>query len=327
MDLCDFYEVATEDLIYSTTIGSADILYSYLESHGYVVTFRYTRHPETSELERRFYLIDYHCGRLRDSYGSISEESKKENLEQVIEHLKKEYNNVKLQYFEIVEPIEPMYLLSLKLRHAMPHCQLLDEESFVELYESAVLPFVQFITGQLERLPTGREDCYKYEKLIGIFLNIYFLSAGFRVTYQIANASNQHRRDFFVRVKRTTDVDFNELIVETQAKSIVVECKNSIQKKEFIDAVSQVEKYSKASSFGKLGMIFTRKKCDIFKLIDYTKSPCTIIVMDDSDIRTWLFKISTSYSYYKRHKNKEKLLQDIDGCSDFFERYQEICEK
>lgn len=327
MDLYDIYETATEELIDSTNIGCAEILYDYRESHGYVVTFGYSKNPETSEVERCFYLVDYHCGKIKNNYGAISDKDKKDNLEQVINDLKNEYSNVRLQYFDVVDSIEPMYLLSLKLRHAMSHSKLIDDDEFVEFYEAAVLPLADFTIKQLEKTSTGRKDCYKYEKLIGTFLNLYFLSAGFRVTYQTAHSTNQHRRDFFVRVKHTSDLDFNALTAEKQAKSIVVECKNSNQKKEFLNAISQVEKYSNASNFGKLGMVFMREKCDIFKIIDYTKSSCTIIVMDDSDIRAWLFKFTSSYYYYKRHKNKEKLLKDLDGCSDFFERYQEICEK
>lgn len=326
MDLSTLYEKTTEDLIDKKDAGSLEIIYDYLESHGYAVSFRYSRCPITSEVERRFYLFNYHCGE-NASLGFLSDATEVKLKDDVIASLKAEYCNMSRQYFEVVDELDTMYELSSNLPLVMSYCMLAEDESFMEFYERAILPSIKFLERELKKTKSGKKECYKYEKLVGIFLNIYFLAAGFKVSYQQANASNQHRRDFFVRAKISDDQNFNSLLNETKSKSIVVECKNSSVRKQFIDAVNQVERYSRASSFGKLSIVLMRKKCEIFKITDYLSSTCIIVVMDDSDISKSLINMELSFNFYKSHKNRVRLLQDINGCGDFYERYQEICER
>jgi hypothetical protein len=326
MDISYLYEKATEDLIEKHGVGSMEILYDYLESHGYVVSFKYVRLSDAT-VERKFYLFNYHCSTLGIDRFGFSGKSEEQLLSEVISGLKEEYHNVTQQTFEVVDNVEVMYEMSSNLPFVMSYCKSSGEDSFVNLCESAVFPLVRFVEGELKKSKAGLAECRKYEKLVGIFLNLYFASPGFRVVFQKTNGSDQHRRDFFVRIKHTDIEDFNDLIKKTDAKSIVVECKNSVNKKIFIEAVNQVERYSRASNFGSLALIFARKKPKILTITDYVSSSCVIVVMDDRDINNWMTKISLSYNYYSSHKNRSRFLLDINGCLDLFERYQEICEQ
>lgn len=326
MDISYLYEKTTEDLIGKYGVGSIEILYDYLESHGYVVSFKYVRLSDIV-VERRFYLFNYYCSALGVDRVGFSGKSEEQLLNEVISDLKNEYRNVAQQTFEVVDRIDVMYEMSSNLPFGMSYFKLSDEDSFLKLCESAIFPLARFLEDELKKSESGLEECRKYEKLIGIFLNLYFASPGFEVIFQKTNGSGQHRRDFFVRVKHTDIEDFNRLAKEAGAKSIVVECKNSVDKKIFMEAVNQVERYSRASNFGKLALIFVRKKTEIFKITDYLNSSCVIVVMDDFDINKWIVKASLSYNYYRSHKNRSRFLSDINGCLDLFEKYQEICEQ
>lgn len=326
MDISFLYEKTTEDLIEKDGVGSMEILYDYLESHGYAVSFKYLRLND-STVERRFYLFNYHCGNLDFDRAGFSGKNGEQLLNEVINGLKEEYCNVTQQSFEVVDEVEVMYEMSSNLPFVMSYCKSSEEEPFVDLCESAIFPLVRFLEDELKKTKAGLMQCRKYERLIGIFLNLYFASPEFGVIFQKSNRSGQHRRDFFVRIKHTDVEDFNHLAKETGAKSIIVECKNSVAKKIFIEAVNQIEKYSRASNFGKLALIFVRKKDNIFKITDYANSSCVIVVMDDFDINEWMVKVSLSYNYYKAHKDRSRFLLDINGCHDLYERYQAICEQ
>ncbi|MEZ9884820.1 hypothetical protein AB4374_13205 [Vibrio splendidus] len=324
MNVEDIFEIAFENAVEKHGGSSCEYIPDFLENSGYIVTFYYSRN-ESDKPCVKFLLQNFNRDdEFFESYYS-TRKSKDEKKQDVIEHLKKEWNIPFPTSYEYMNELDGMVELSKYISNSYLINTDIDEIEY--LFVAVILPLIDFIKINLVKLKDGKEFFSEYEKIVGIFLNIYFMSEGFKVVRQVSDATSQHRRDFHVRIKDTNSRLFNKLIDDTECKSIVVECKNSKKTEQLVNAVNQINRYSNSARFGKLGLVFVRSKGNPFKQVDYVNSPCINLIFDDKDILNVLSDIESSFSRFKRHKDKETLGKEVSACFDIYDRYQELCEK
>jgi hypothetical protein len=324
MNVEDIFEVAFENAVEKHGGSLCEYIPDCLEYSGYIATFYYSRN-ENDKTCVKFLLQDFN--RDDEFFGShySTRKSKEEKRQDVIEHLKKEWNIRLPTSYEYMNELDGMVELSRYISNSYLRNAGVDEVEY--LFLAVIIPLIDFIKTNLVDLKDGKEFFSDYEKLVGIFLNIYFMSVGFKVVRQVSDATNQHRRDFHVRIKDTSSRLFNKLIDDTECKSIVVECKNSKNVEQLVNAVNQINRYSNAARFGKLGFVFVRTKGNPFKLVDYVNNPCVNLIFDDKDVLNVLSHIESAFGRFKHSKDKKTLEQEISACFDIYDRYQELCEK
>ncbi|WP_421153560.1 hypothetical protein [Aeromonas dhakensis] len=320
MTVDELFEITFENLVDKNRATMCEYIPDCLESLGYLATFHYSR-GDDNKTNVTYLLQDFHF-RQNTRFG---EKTNDERKQETIDFLKKEWDIKLPKKFIFMDELDGMVELSKNIAKVYSRNECAYEiEAFLSL---AITPLINFLSDQLQSLSCGIKSFSDYEKLIGIFLNLYFMSDNYKVIRQVSNATNQHRRDFHVRIKDTNSRLFNKLIDDTKCKSIVVECKNSKEKSQLKKAIAQVNNYSYSASFGELGLVFVRKKGNPFKLTDYVNSPCVILIFDDDDIENILSEMSSSINRFRYEKKKDVFSQEISACHDLYDRYQEFCEK
>ena len=324
MNVEDIFEIAFENLVEKHGGAACEYIADCLEDTGFIATFYYLK-KQDNKPRVKFLLQDFNRDdQFFEDYFSIRN-PKDDKKRKVIDFLKKEWDIPIQTSYEYMNALDGMVELSKYISKVYARNTDFDEIEY--LFIAVILPLIDFIESSLESLQDGIESFSEYEKIVGIFLNIYFISEGFKVVQQISDSTSQHRRDFQVRIKDTDSRLFNKLVDDTECKSIVVECKNSKKIEQLRNAVNQINRYSNSARFGKLGLIFVRSKGNPFKLVDYLNSPCISLIFDDKDIINVLNDIKSSFYRFKNHKDKDTLGNEISACLDIYDRYQELCEK
>lgn len=324
MNVEDVFEIAFENAVEKHGGSSCEYISDCLERSGYIATFHYFRNEDNKSCVK-FLLQNFN--RDDDFFDNpyATRKSKDEKRQDTIDFLKKEWAIGLPTSYEDMNELDGMVGLSKYISNSYLRNTEFDEIEY--LFLAVIRPLIDYVKTGLTYLKDGKEFFSSYEKTVGIFLNIYFMSEGFKVIRQVSDATSQHRRDFHVRIKDTHSRLFNKLIDDTECKSIVVECKNSNKVEQLVIAVNQINRYSNSARFGKLGFIFVRSKGNPFKLTDYVHSPCTNLIFDDQDILNILNDIESAFNRFKRHKDKNTLGRELSACSDIYDRYQEFCEK
>ncbi|MFN1651951.1 hypothetical protein [Vibrio rotiferianus] len=324
MDVEDIFEIAFENLVYKNNGRVLEYINNCLDDCGYLATFYYGR-DENDKSCVKFLVQDFNRDDNYFDRHFSSRKEKEDKKSKLLDFLRDEWNIGLNTSYEFMDELDGMLELSRLMSKVYErNC---DFDSIEYLFIAVVRPMIDFVKNKIASLDSGISTFSDYEKIVNIFLNIYVISDSFKVINQVSDSTNQHRRDFQVRIRDTESRLFNKLVDETECKSIVVECKNSNKKEELRKAVNQINKYSYSSRFGKLGFIFIRSKGNPFKLTDYVNSPCTIIVFDDDDIISILNEIDFSFLNYRTNKDKKLLSKEISACFDIYDRYQELCEK
>lgn len=323
MNVEDIFEIAFENSVDNHGGSSCEYISDCLGDQGYIATFYYSK--KNNKPCVTYLLQDFN--REDSFFGNhfSTRKSKEDKRQGVIDFLNREWDIPLPKSFEFMSELYGMTELSKYISNV--YLSNSDADEIEYLFTSVILPMIDFIKSNLKDLKEGKENFSEYEKLVGIFLNLYFMSEGFKVIPQVTDSTNQHRRDFHVRIKDTNSRLFNNLVDETKCKSIVVECKNSRRKDQLICAINQINRYSNSARFGRLGLVFVRSKGNPFKLTDYVNSPCISLILDDTDIISSLDGIERSFCKFQRHKNKDALGGEISACLDLYDRYQELCEK
>lgn len=324
MNVEDIFEIAFENAVDKHGGSSCEYISDCLERSGFIATFHWFRNEDKKTCVK-FLLQNFNRddGFFDNPYAT--RKSKDEKKQDTIDFLKKEWAIGIPTSYEEMDELDGMVGLSKYISNS--YSRNTDPDEIEYLFIAVINPLIDYVRASLACLKDGKEFFSDYEKIVGIFLNIYFVSEGFKVIRQVSDATSQHRRDFHVRIKDTDSRLFNKLIDDTGCKSIVVECKNSNKVEQLVSAVNQINRYSNSARFGKLGFIFVRSKGNPFKLTDYVHSPCINLVFDDQDVLSILGDIESAFNRFKRHKDKNTLGREVSACSDIYDRYQEFCEK
>lgn len=160
---------------------------------------------------------------------------------------------------------------------------------------------------RLESTRPGKENWQDYEDIVKDIFDQFFDDCLATSESQRSVSGSSFRFDLCYRINSYDDPAWERLRKETNASHIFVECKNSEKPQELVKAISQADKYFKATNVGSCGVVAIRDKSKLEKMKHYARliqdKSIFLLVLDDSDLKKLLFYEKSSVVVHVGNKN------------------------
>ncbi|NRB38351.1 MAG: hypothetical protein HRU20_07760 [Pseudomonadales bacterium] len=148
--------------------------------------------------------------------------------------------------------------------------------------------YAEHLIDELKDVMPGRDQFEDYERVVKKILDFFFDDCGATGESQKQASNKSYRFDICYYIELFRNEFWEKIRDETGASHIIVECKNSVEKRELDRGVSQAKKYFDTSNAGACGIITIRDKSSLSKIKQYSKlienRKAFLLVLDDRDL-------------------------------------------